>query len=82
MKLQEWMDELCDELGVDAETDVSAILDLARDAATNVDRIAAPLTTFLVGYAAGMRGGSLKDISDCTDTATSLAAEWGARANR
>jgi hypothetical protein len=82
MSLQEWMDELCDELSIETEVDMSAILDLARDAAHNVDRPAAPLTTFLVGYAAAARGGSLKDISDCTDTATVLAAEWGTRAAR
>jgi len=82
MTLQEWMDELSDELGIDAEADMSAILDLAKDAAHNVARPAAPLTTFLVGYAAAMRGGSLKDISDCTDTATNLSAEWGVRASR
>ena len=82
MTLQEWMDELCDELGVDAEVDISAILDLAKDAAQGVARPAAPLTTFVVGYAAGMRGGSVSDISDCTETATNLAAEVGARASR
>ncbi len=80
MSLQEWMDELCEELKVDADIDMSALLELARDAAHNVDRPAAPLTTFIVGYAAGMRGGKESDIVACTDTATNLAAEWGARA--
>ncbi|MGH3354548.1 MAG: DUF6457 domain-containing protein [Nocardioidaceae bacterium] len=79
MTLQDWMDELSDELSVDTEVDMSAILDLARDAAKGVARPAAPLTTFLVGYAAAMRGGTLKDISECTDTATDLASEWAAR---
>jgi hypothetical protein len=82
MTLQEWMDELSDELGIEAEVDMTAVLDLAKDAAHNVARPAAPLTTFLVGYAAGLRGGSLTDISDCTDTATNLAAEWSVRASR
>ena len=77
MSLQKWLDELCAELNVDsADVDMSAILDLARDAAHTVDRPAAPLTTFVVGYAAAMRGGSPKDITDCTDTATDLASEW------
>jgi hypothetical protein len=80
MSLQKWVDELCAELGVDTDVDVSAILDLARDAAHQVDRPAAPLTTFVVGYAAAMRGGSAKDVVDCTDTATDLAAEWAERA--
>jgi hypothetical protein len=76
MSLQKWMDELCDELGVDTDVDMATILDLARDAAHMVDRPAAPLTTFVVGYAAAMRGGSAKDVADCADTATDLAAEW------
>lgn len=80
MTLQEWVDELCDELNIETEMDMSAILDLARDAAHHVARPAAPLTTFIVGYAAAMRGGSMKDIAACTDTATDLAAEWATRA--
>ena len=76
MSLQKWMDELCEELGVDTDVDITTILDLARDAAHMVDRPAAPLTTFVVGYAAAMRGGSVKDIADCADTAADMAAEW------
>lgn len=76
MSLQEWMTKLGQELGVDVDVDVSSILDLARDAAHSVDRPAAPLTTFLVGYAAAMRGGSLADINDCSDIASDLAVEW------
>ena len=82
MSLQDWMDELCEELSVDADLDMSALLDLARDAAHNVDRPAAPLTTFVVGYAAAMRGGTEKDIVECTESATNLAAEWGVRSSR
>lgn len=39
------------------EVDASALLDLARDVAHGVARPAAPLTTFLVGLAAGRSGG-------------------------
>ncbi|WP_031273339.1 DUF6457 domain-containing protein, partial [Curtobacterium sp. B8] len=53
--------------------DISTVLDLARDAAHGVARPAAPLTTFLVGYAAGLRGGSAEDLADATATATRLA---------
>lgn len=38
--------------------DVSAVLDLAAAAAHSVVRPAAPLTTFIAGYAAGMAAGS------------------------
>lgn len=80
MTLQAWIDELCEELNVDTDVDIKAVLDLARDTAHSVNRPAAPVTTFIVGYAAGVRGGTEKDIADCTETATSLAAEWGVRA--
>ena len=52
--------------------EIDEILDLARDAAHQIERPAAPLTTFLVGYAAAMRGGSRTDISDCLDIAAEL----------
>ncbi len=74
MSLTTWNEQLCDALGVDPEVEIDAILDLARDAAHQVERPAAPLTTFLVGYAAGLRGGSVNDIADCVDIAAELAA--------
>ncbi|MFY9913944.1 MAG: DUF6457 domain-containing protein [Nocardioidaceae bacterium] len=73
MSLSTWSQQLCDALGLDLEVEIDPILDLARDAAHGVERPAAPLTTFLVGYAAGLRGGSQDDIADCIDVATELA---------
>ncbi len=53
-----WWRELCAELGVDDPgTDLGRVLDLAAVAAHAVVRPAAPLTTFLAGYAAGLAGG-------------------------
>jgi len=72
MSLREWSQELAEALGVDVDVEIDAILDLARDAAHQVERPAAPLTTFIVGYAAGRRGGSSDDIADCVDIATEL----------
>lgn len=77
MTLTEWAEQLCTALGIDLEMEVDAVLDLARDAAHQIDRPAAPLTTFVVGYAAGVRGGSPSDIEDCMDIATELIAEHG-----
>ncbi len=74
MSLTSWTAELCEALGLDLDLESDAILDLARDAAHQIDRPAAPLTTFLVGYAAGMRGGSSDDIADCVDVASELLA--------
>lgn len=60
--LEQWLRALADGLDIsdvplDAET-LHTVLDLARDAAHQVDRPAAPLTSFLVGIAVG-RGASL-----------------------
>ena len=74
MSLSTWAEQLCDALGLDLEVEIDPILDLARDAAHGVERPAAPLTTFLVGYAAGVRGGSQDDIADCIDIAAELTA--------
>lgn len=62
MELEEWLDTLAAELNlgdVDMDTDaMHTVLDLARDAAHQIDRPAAPLTSYLVGVAVG-RGASL-----------------------
>jgi hypothetical protein len=52
--LDDWMASACAELGIDpAAVDIRQILDLARDAAHQVDRPAAPVTAFLLGIAVG-----------------------------
>lgn len=73
--LAAWTTELADALGLPADfvLDRDVVLDLARDAAHGVARPAAPLTTFLVGYAAGLRGGSPDDVADAASVATRLA---------
>jgi hypothetical protein len=75
MELDEWLRKVADELeigdvGLDTDA-VHTLLDLARDAAHQVDRPAAPLTCFLVGVAVG-RGGSLGATAA---TATKLALD-------
>ena len=75
--MDEWIRQLCDALDVpiaDVETD--AVLDLARDAAHNVDRPAAPVTTYSVGYAAAKRGGGAKAVEDVMQRAAQLARDW------
>ena len=46
-----WIDALCAELNLPADVNVDVILDVARVAAHNVERPAAPVTTFLLGRA-------------------------------
>ena len=52
--LDNWTAAACADLGIDlAAVDIRQILDLARDAAHQVDRPAAPLTAYLLGVAVG-----------------------------
>ena len=61
----------------DLPFDIDNVLNLAGDAARAVMRPAAPLTTFLVGYAAGLAAGAGADpasaITHATDTAVATA---------
>ncbi|MBV7698188.1 NTP transferase domain-containing protein [Streptomyces sp. TRM70350] len=74
--LDEWISAVKDELGIDLDVDTGVLLDLARDAAHGVARPAAPLTTFLVGYAAARAGGSPEAVAEASRKATALALRW------
>lgn len=78
--LDEWMTAAKAELGIDLDVDNATLLDLARDAAHGVTRPAAPLTTFLVGYAAATRGGTPEDVAEAAGKAARLAARWAEEA--
>lgn len=57
--LREWSRELLDQFELhDVTLDIDELLGLAGIAAHQVVRPAAPLTTFIVGLAAGMAAGS------------------------
>ncbi|WP_344329244.1 NTP transferase domain-containing protein [Streptomyces macrosporus] len=74
--LNEWMTAVKADLGIDLDVDTALLLDLARDAAHGVARPAAPLTTFLVGYAAARAGGSAEDVAAAARKAAELARRW------
>jgi Domain of unknown function (DUF6457) len=61
-ELSSWLNAVSAELGIaDVEldnNDIHTLLDLARDSAHEVERLAAPLTSYLVGVAVG-RGEAL-----------------------
>ncbi|WP_095757117.1 DUF6457 domain-containing protein [Streptomyces xinghaiensis] len=78
--LDEWISEVKKELGIELDVDTAALLDLARDAAHGVARPAAPLTTFLVGYAAGRSGGGPEQVLANVRRAEALAARWAEEA--
>jgi Domain of unknown function (DUF6457) len=71
--LAEWVAELLDALGLDGPVDTDLVLDVARDAAHGVARPAAPVTTFLVGLAAGMQGGGSDAVRAAALRAQQLA---------
>ena len=76
MNLHDWIDELCDVLDIETEVDEALILDLARVAATNVVRPAAPITTYLLGYAAGHADADEEAIERLAARAQALAEGW------
>ena len=73
-ELAAWSEQLARELGLsEVEISIDAILGLAGKVAHAVVRPAAPLTTFLVGYAAGRAAAGAMDANDAI-TAASAAA--------
>ncbi|MFJ6988333.1 DUF6457 domain-containing protein [Streptomyces sp. NPDC091389] len=78
--LDEWISAAKDELGIDLDVDTGLLLDLARDAAHGVARPAAPLTTFLVGYAAARAGGGPEAVAEAARRAAALAQRWAQEA--
>lgn len=76
VNLHDWIDELCDVLDLETEVDEGLILDLARAAAHNVERPAAPITTYLLGVAAGSTGADPEAIEALAARAQVLADGW------
>ncbi len=71
--LERWIAQLAGELGLNPKTlDRDVVLDVARNAAHQVARPAAPLTTYLLGVAVG-RGAHLRVAAE---TVNMLAAVW------
>ena len=69
---QLWLDQIAQALGVDAaDVPVDELLDLTRDVAHGVERKAAPLTTFMLGLAAGQSGRDLNELIAATQIALS-----------
>ena len=70
--MKTWIDAVCAELNLPADVNVDVILDVARVAAHNVERPAAPVTTFLLGLA--VAGGA--DAKCAAVKIQDLAAKW------
>jgi len=75
MTMQAWIDAVRKELGISVDFDVNTILDIARDAAHGVERPAAPVTTFLLGYAVAEGA----DAQEAAVKIALLAKNWQSR---
>lgn len=76
VNLHDWIDELCDVLDVEIDLDEALVLDVAREAAHNVERPAAPITAFLLGYAAAAHDGDPDQVERLSGAAVALAQRW------
>jgi len=76
MTLRAWLAAVQTQLGTDVVVDERLLLTLAREVAHGVDRPAAPLTTFLLGYAAGQRGGGADTVTATAAEVSRLVAGW------
>lgn len=73
-RLADWTAMLSAALGVGREViDIAQVLAVAGEAAHAVVRPAAPLTTFIVGYAAGLSAGRGKPAAEALAVAISTA---------
>jgi len=76
VNLHDWIDELSDVLDVDAEVDEGLLGDLTKAAAKNVERMAAPVTAYLLGFAAGSQAADPDQVEALAARAQKLAEAW------
>ena len=73
--LENWTEAVCAEFDVHADDAViRTILDLARDVAHQVDRPAAPVTSYLLGLAVG----SGVPVAEAVSRLRALVSDWPA----
>ena len=74
---QMWMARVATLLDVDPhDVLTSELLDLTREVAHGVERKSAPLTTFLLGYAAGKDSLKPEEVRQLIQTVSNAVAEW------
>lgn len=76
--MKSWIDAVKEELGIDLDVDVTELLDMTRIVAHGVARPAAPLTAFLVGYAAARTGDGQQAVTEANRAVSRLAERWTA----
>lgn len=79
---QMWITRVATLLDVDYhDVPIAELLELTRDVAHGVERKSAPLTTFLVGYAAGKKSLSNEELIDLIQHISRAVDEWSASDN-
>ena len=77
MNLHDWIDELSDVLELeDVEVDEGLLADLTSSAARNVEKLAAPVTAYLLGFAAADTGADPDQVERLAARAQALAEGW------
>jgi len=77
VNLHDWIDELSDVLDLeDVEVDEGLLADLTRTAAENVEKMAAPVTAYLLGFAAAAKGADPDGVERLAARAQLLAEGW------
>ncbi len=74
--MDDWIEGMKSEFGLDLDVDFREMLDVTKAAAHHVARPAAPVTAFLVGYAAAQAGGGADAVRDVCRRTTALAEGW------
>lgn len=75
--MDDWIDEVCAALGIEEDVDADGLLDVSRVVAHQVERRAAPVTTYLIGLAAARVGGDPEAAASAARIVTVLADKWG-----
>ncbi len=74
--MDDWIDEVCAALGIEEDVDADQLLDVSRVVAHQVERRAAPVTTYLIGLAAARVGGDPEAAASAARIVTVLANKW------
>lgn len=75
-RMHEWIAGAKTDLGIDLDVNVGELLDMTKVVAHGVARPAAPITSFLVGYAAALQGGGAEAVAEANRRVTALAERW------
>ena len=79
--MDEWIKEVCAALDITQEVDEDVLLKVSREVAHNVERRAAPVTTYLIGLAAARHGGDPEAAASAARIVHALARKHSSGSN-